>query len=348
MQTTFRLLLLKLACWLFSLPVAPAQRASLDRAIGILLREETPVDFTRNPTVLVGVIDGDSTYVLRYGEAIDTTGRFEIGSLSKPVTSWLFYSLSAPGPPAVADIPACAAWPANACRGPWGELTLGQLMTHRAGWPQWPPGIGDAEAGLDDPYRDFDCAALEHAIASAMPQPGRYSYSHLGYAALGPWLDRAGGYAALLDTVNARHDLDFTLADDHRVVQGHDLAGESAGPWHTNALAPALGVRASMSGMLAWLRHTMPDLVNECRASGWSKKLFKQQLKRESAYTVIRGWFAVPTGKDMALFHTGRTGGHHAAVALIPAKRKAVVVLGTGASGSGELCWMVLQLINEQ
>jgi hypothetical protein len=103
-----------------------------------------------------------------------------------------------------------------------------------------------------------------------------------------------------------------------------------------------------MAGMIAWLRHTMPDLLAECSASGWTRKTFKKRLKRETAYTVIRGWFAVPEGKDMALFHTGRTGGHHAAAAIIPSRRKAVVVLGTGAAGSGELCWMVLQLINEK
>jgi CubicO group peptidase (beta-lactamase class C family) len=286
--------------------------------------------------------------VLQYGRPIDTAGLFELGSLSKPVTAWLFHALATPGLPALEDIPACATWGINACRDRWGELTLGQLMAHRTGWPQWPPGIGEAEAGLEDPYRDFDRHALDRAIASAKPQPGLYSYSHLGYAALNPWFDRVGGYGVMLDTLDARYGFGFTIAGDHQLVPGHNLDGRPAGVWHTDALAPALGVRASMAGMLAWLRHTMPDLLAECRAAGWTRKVFRQQLKHEDAYTIIRGWFAVPDGKDMALFHTGRTGGHHAAAAIIPSKRKAVVVLGTGAAGSGELCWMVLQLINEK
>lgn len=322
-----------------------AQRALLDREIRELIRHEAPVDLQLNPSVVVGVIDGDSTYVLVYGEPVDTAGLFELGSMTKPVTAWLAERLVDAEGLDPDEIPAFAVIPASARNRAWQGITLHQLLDHRAGLPQWPAGIGAMEMSMDDPYRAYDRKTFDQALAALTPQPGEFRYSHVGYAALYPLFDRAGGFDSVIVRQGGRLGLGFTTGNDQRVLPGHDLAGRPAGVWHTNALEPALGLRASVSDLLRWIRLILPSFQETLSRVTWDRKRFRRETGLFGEYDVHRGWFLVPAGREPACFHTGRTGGHHAAMAMIPAERKAVVVLGTGSSGSGELCLLVLDLI---
>ena len=67
----------------------PAQEDLLQKEIAKILKFESPVDFNIVPGILVGIIDGDSTYVCSYGEAMSKDSVYELGSVTKPVVAWL-------------------------------------------------------------------------------------------------------------------------------------------------------------------------------------------------------------------------------------------------------------------
>lgn len=329
---------------------ASAQSALLRGEIEKIIRYEQPIDFNVVPGILIGVIDGDSTFLFQFGRDIDPDGVYELGSLTKPVVAWL-------GNEALVSleldrfVSVCAFLPDSLCTGNWKDITYDQVIEHKTGLLRLAPHIGEIESDIKDPYKDYNIALLGRDLKSMTPVPGRYSYSHMGFA-LTHWLfERVGG---LEEFTHEHFTGPFRMPDtrwnyeDNEIAQGHGLDGRPQPAWNTNAFKPALGLKSSMNDMLTFIELLFDGYERNTKMHATSslKKELKS-LSKSGAYKVVDGWFVVRVGNSLVYYHNGRTGGHHVSVAFTPHLRKGVVIIANGAMGSNDLSLLVLRMINQ-
>jgi D-alanyl-D-alanine-carboxypeptidase/D-alanyl-D-alanine-endopeptidase len=324
---------------------APAQLQDIRDEIGKIIRYETAIDFDIVPGLVIGVWDQQDTAFFTFGQGVRDDDWFEMGSLSKPVTVHLV-KLAMAAQAYDLSTPFCTFLPDTLCVDRWPEITVDQILTHTAGLPRQPANLGLIETEADDPYKDYDASMLNAAVWSAKPMPGRYSYSHIGYGALAWIFNRNGGFHTMADKHNSDKgiELQWRLPDD-QLTPGYGFDGKPTMPWHTNALEPALGLKSTIRGMVGFVLHQQAALASAFpRLSSTLKKELKA-LDKRSAYKVVDGWFLIRSGKSIVFYHNGRTGGHHASVAFMPAEQKGVVVFANGTAGSNDLSLSILTML---
>ncbi|MDQ3015681.1 MAG: beta-lactamase family protein [Bacteroidota bacterium] len=336
--------------FLFGPVVINGQAEALRGEIEKIIRYETSVDYNVVPGILVGVIDGDSTFKFSFGNDINIEGVFEMGSVSKPISALLIQdALSMLNFKTNTSI--CSFLPDTLCVDNWSRITFEQIINHQAGLMRLAPGIGEIETDVRDPYQHYNLMELIHDIKEINPVPGRYSYSHMGYA-MSYWLfEKVGGLKAFTEnrftgplrlnhtTWDLQHDL---------IATGHGLDGRVQPPWHTNALTPALGLKSSLDDVLQIIRIfnlRYEESYTKVSDAGINKEL--KTLAKRGSYKVIDGWFVIRYGKNLVYYHNGRTGGHHVSIAFTPHLLKGVVVIANGAMGSNDLSLLILRMVNK-
>src|SRR5688500_8754988 len=149
-------ILISVSLWIFSgFLLSVWSQAELLRAeIEKIIKYEHSVDYNVVPGVLVGVIDGDSTFEFVFGRNIDPNGIYELGSLTKPVVAWLgnegLESLRMDR-----YVSVCNFLPDSLCTKEWRDITYDQIIEHKAGLMRLAPGIGEIETSVQDPYKDY-------------------------------------------------------------------------------------------------------------------------------------------------------------------------------------------------
>ena len=327
----------------------PAQQELLQKEIAKILKFEAPVDFNIVPGILVGVIDGDSTYVCSYGEKLSRDSVYELGSVTKPVVAWLVgKALDTLGWSFQDSV--CRFMPDSLCTGNWKLLTIDQVIEHQSGLDRFLLSRG-YESNSSISRRDSFCDAKQLAveIKNMNPSPGSYWYSHVAYALFTWMFDHVGGINQfsqwkLHDQVGLNH-IGFNIAVEE-IAHGHGMDGRNQPPWHTNAFAPAIGLKSSLDDVMSFLRYISPNLAEKTPRLTTSLKKELDSLSKKREYKVIDGWFLIQSGSSLVYYHTGRTGGHQVSVAFIPGSMKGVVIFSNGAAGSNDLCLRVLDMIN--
>ncbi|HSF88338.1 MAG TPA: serine hydrolase domain-containing protein [Saprospiraceae bacterium] len=346
MKFFFRLILFPA---LIAVPLIPAfsQAENLRKEIEEIITYEAGIDFSVVPGVMVGVMDGDSMYISSHGEPMDKRGIFELGSVTKPFVAWLAdQALDSLG--WTREVSACRFLPDSICNPKWESVTVGQLLSHRAGLPRLPDNLGTIGASATDPYAPYSINRLAADIKLMTPQPGVYSYSNLGYAVLYWLFEKVGGMEAftgekLLVPLQLKHT--GWEIPDSQIMEGHGLDGRVRPPWHCNALSPALGLKADMPDILTWMEYISPGLAPETPVLDAALKKQLKALNKSETFMVMDGWFLIESSSALVYYHTGRTGGHHVSIAFIPGARKGVVVISNGSLGSMELSLLVLDMV---
>jgi CubicO group peptidase (beta-lactamase class C family) len=326
-----------------------SQEALVQREIGKIIRYEASINFDLVPGILIGVMDGDSTYTFSVGQKQNKYQPYEMGSVTKPVIAWLAgKALDSLGWSTEKKV--CAFLPDSFCGPGWKELTIEQLLTHRAGLMRLPPGIGEAEVNIDDPYVAYDVDELAKDIQLVEPRPGIYSYSHINFMVLHWLFERVGGMDYFLERKLIRPlslmQTGFEIPDDE-MAPGFGRNGSPAPLWHCNALNPALGLRSGLLDLISFIRYVSPDLITH--APPWTegrKKTMEKQIK-DGIYDVVDGWFLVPERESWVFYHNGFTGGHHVSIAFIPEKQIGAIVIANGSVGSGELSILILEMLHK-
>jgi hypothetical protein len=142
-----------------------------------------------------------------------------------------------------------------------------------------------------------------------------------------------------------KHLENFGLASDEMVATGHGFDGQPVRVWHTNAMMPAMGLRSSVPDYLDWIQIIHSDFAtHEFKLSRALRKEINL-LGQAGAYKVYQGWFMIPSGKVIVLYHNGHTGGHHVNAVYSPAEEKAVVVFANGKAGANDLALSILTML---
>lgn len=325
-----------------------SQADLLRKEIDKILRYEQPIDYEVVPSILIGVIDGDSTYRFAFGREINPDGIFELGSLTKPFVAWLANkALVAKKLDRFSSV--CTFLPDSLCTENWKNLTFDQVMEHKTGLMRLPPDIGEIENDVRDPYRDYTIDRFAKDLGTLQPVPGKYNYSHIGYA-MTHWLFESVGGLPHFTThtllTYAMTDTRWEYAEDE-IEAGHGLDGRVQPPWNTNALKPALGLKSSMKDLITFVKLLFDGYEkNRQKHSDNSLKKELKSLSKTGAYKVVDGWFVISVGNSLVYYHNGRTGGHHVSVAFTPHLRKGVVILSNGAMGSNDLSLLILRMVN--
>ena len=344
---TFLLLILLFVS--VSVPLHPAfcQAENLRKETEEIITYEAGIDFSVVPGVMVGVVDGDSTYISSFGEPMDQTGIFELGSVTKPFVAWLVdQALDSLGWDR--DVSICRFLPDSLCNTKWESVTVEQLLSHRAGLPSLPDNIGAMEATAADPYAPYSIKRLAGDIKLISPQAGVYSYSNVGYAVLYWLFEKVGGMEAFTTKrLSVPLHLDHTgwKMADSLLSEGHGLDGRVRPPWHCNALSSAMGLKSGMQDLLTFIKYISPGLASRTPILDAELRKELKNLNKKETFKVIDGWFLIESSSSLVYYHTGRTGGHHVSVAFIPGARKGVVVISNGTLGSRELSLLVLDMV---
>jgi CubicO group peptidase (beta-lactamase class C family) len=326
-----------------------AQADELKREIEKIIRYEQSIDFGVVPGVLIGVMDGERDYRFRFGDEIDPEGIYEMGSLTKPVVAWLVNkALVQCGANRFSKI--CMSLPDSLCSSGWEFVTYDHIIDHKAGLVRISPGIGEVQTDVQDPYKDYTLELLARDLKNMHPSPGRYSYSHVGYAATHWLFENVGGleHFAAIQFHNAGMDHSGWNFPADMIQTGHGLDGRRQAPWNTNAFQTALGLKSTLTDMMTFIGILFDGY--ERNRAGQDPRSLKKELRamsRMGAYKVVDGWFVIKAGKSLVYYHNGRTGGHHVSIAFTPQDRKGVVIISNGAMGSNDLSLLILRMIND-
>lgn len=296
------------------------------------------------PTV-VGVRRAGETRLWAHGDLPDgPSSLFEIGSVTKVVTSLLLGALAADGTvryddPAAAHLPVA---PPVVER----PITLTDLATHHSGLPRLPAGMLLAGLTRDrgNPYARLDDRRMAQAIRETRPTraPGeRFAYSNFGAGLLGYALAHTSG-TSYDDLVAQRVTGPLALSDtavvtpagaEGRLVEGRSRWGRRVGRWDLAALAGAGGLVATAADVLGLLALWGPDAAGPLAAA--AAETARPRHRANRLMEVGLAWMRIPGGEGPArfrfahdvLWHNGGTGGHRSFVAVLPETGDAVVVL---------------------
>ncbi len=259
----------------------------------------------------LAVVTPAGTRIVRH--ACTESADFEIGSISKGVTGLLYVDALARGEvrgdTPLADLLPLAGTPA-------GRITLAELATHRSGLPRTIGGrvVGRSLALLrhgTDPYEQ-PLAELYADAGRARLRPGRPRYSNAGFQLLGHAVATAAGlpYAELVAT---RLAAPAGLSPFYATTSAAGLAADAlpghslrrvVGPWASEALSPAGGVRASISAMAGLVSALLAGTVPGASA------LDPVADFAGPAVRIGAGWLVVDRrDRGVLTWHNGGTGG---------------------------------------
>ncbi len=267
---------------------------------------------------------------------------FEIGSVTKTMTSFLVADLIASGKwslndPIATHLPAGTVVPRQGDR----QILVRDLLTHTSGLPALPSRL----AGMDprNPYAalsEADMLASLGDVRLTRPIGSEPNYSNFGMMVVSDAVSSAYGKsyeaalrARLFDPLGMKGAFVATAAPGEAVATGHTARGTPTPAW---TIAPNLAgvgmVKATLDDMA---RYAIAQLDDGPLAS----RLRMTQQPLSAAFAM--NWMLTRAGGHDLLVHEGGTGGFSSFVGLDTSRHLAVVILAdtalTDLGGLGDL-----------
>jgi serine-type D-Ala-D-Ala carboxypeptidase/endopeptidase len=286
---------------------------------------------------------------------IGPTSAFEIGSVSKTMSSTLLANLIVQGKVSLEDplqkyLPKGVTAPQFS-----GEaILLKHLVTHTSGLPAVPD---FSTSPADNPYANVDEASIYKTLSSS--RLSRAPGSQMEYS----------NYASmLLSTIVAKqYGVDFESAlkqqlfqplsmqrsyvnqktKDTNAAQGHTPNGKSTVAWSFNTnLSGVGGVRSTLDDMVAYAKAQLNPAATSIAKS---IELTQQRVSVPGNQGTGMNWMLAPLNGRELLAHEGGTGGFSSFVAVDKTKKRAVVILSdTAMTNTGGLGSLGLHLLDNK
>lgn len=286
-----------------------------------------------HPVAAIAVVKARGQTIATRG--VTTDADFEIGSISKGFTGLLYVDALQRGeitPDStlgdllpLGDVPAA-------------RLTLASLSTHHSGLPRLPKSMQPYRRSIEllrhgtNPFRENLPELIEHARTVEVGKP-KPAYSNLGFELLGHALASAAGttYAGLL---SARILVPLGLGSTYVPMTPADLRptavigtsryGKRRDPWPGEAVAPAGGIRSSITDMARFTAALLDGSAPGVAALEPVAK-FQGRARIGAAWLTIEARH--PGIRREVTFHNGGTGGFRSFLGLDRAAQAGVVVL---------------------
>ncbi|MEO6278174.1 serine hydrolase [Roseateles sp.] len=284
------------------------------------------------------------------GPRPDADSVFELGSITKTFTALLLADAVVRGELKLDDAVEAALPEGLKLRDSAGQpLRWVDLATQRSGLPRLPSNFAPAKA--DDPYADYDWAALGLFLKSwqpAVPRDSRFEYSNLGFGLLGHALALRQGtdYATLLtrrvlEPLGLQRHVGFGRP---ALLQGHDAQGKPVSVWHFQSPTAGAGaLHGSARGLLRYAEAALGGYEHPLREA------FALCLQRRAAGSapinpIGLAWLLAPLNGRTVFNHDGGTGGFSSSLWLDPQRGRAAVVL---ANAQVPVTDLALHLLDE-
>ncbi|WP_232528844.1 serine hydrolase domain-containing protein [Mycetocola zhujimingii] len=279
----------------------------------------------RSSAVAVAVVAPHREMIATVGS--DLYSSFEIGSISKALTGMLYRDATESG----------LISPSTVLRdllpldghGEVGSVTLSSLAIHRSGLPGLPPGMHPLRRNMrfltrgDNPYGDSLTELLEQTRDVRLGTP-RTRYSNLGFQLLGHAVANAAGgtYGRLLRDVMGAGFSTPANADDlgPMDLRGSSRFGRPVPAWVGEALAPAGGIRASITTMRDFLRAVLDGTTRGLTA-------LDPVAEFTPRVSIGAGWITLRYKDRDITWHNGSTGGFSSWIGVDRDAGTGVVVL---------------------
>lgn len=289
----------------------------------------------------------------RAGRAIDRRTRFELGSITKPLSATLAARLAGQGrlsldDPIVRWLPGFGGGPP----GPAAAVRVQDLVTHRSGLPRLPMSAAawwSMLADPDDPYARIDRADIDAYLAgwtAPAVLPAEVAYSNLGYAVLGRVLETAAGqpYAQLLAEQLLR-PAGLERAGIER--RDGDAVGSRGGrpvpSWTLGEFAAAGGLRADADDVARLLQVLLRPGAPFAPQDLEPRAPLRAGVPLDSsADRIALGWIVRGPAGGETVWHNGGTGGFSAWLGFSPSRGVGVAVLASGDESVDDLGWHLI------
>jgi len=263
---------------------------------------------------------------------------FEIGSISKTMTSALLADLILQGKASLEDplskyLPEGTVVPSFEGK----PILLKHIVTHTSGLPVTPD-FG-AVPDMGNPYANVDEASLLKTLSSAKLQraPGsQFEYSNYAMMLLTSLIAKRSNtdFEDLLRTrlftpTGMTNSYINQKPKDVKAAQGHTPDNKTTPAWtfKTNA-AGVGGVRATLDDMV---RYVQAELGKTESSITPALKMTQQEVKTDANNKIAMNWMLAPLDAHQVLVHEGGTGGFSAFAAFDLEKHHGVVILSDTA-----------------
>ncbi|MEM1322859.1 MAG: serine hydrolase domain-containing protein [Bacteroidota bacterium] len=348
----FLLLLSPVLCW-------GQMRQNLITEIDKILYYDVELDYDKVPGFMIGIIVGDSTFVLSYGStnrdsAVPPTDHtlYELGGMTKVFSATLVKqladqelmhfdsSLNRYLPPAQRN---------EACD----HITIGSLLTHTSGLPKMPFDFGSRETIDNNPYAFYthDDLLEFYQEYGGTEGFGQYNYSNVGFALLGLAVEYVTGLSyekALVQYVlqpfglkNTAVQLDSLKA--RQLAQGYTAGRKATPPWAFQSFAASEGLKSDVIDLLQFLRSNI-DTHHQKLALLHQRR--QPTLLTRNTY-IATGWHSIKNKKYYdVILHPGNTSGYHSFMAFVKETRTGIVILSNSEHGLNSLGYLIMRMLN--
>jgi CubicO group peptidase (beta-lactamase class C family) len=351
---SFILVFISFFCFKFS------ANGQLRKELEKIISFDADISYDLTPGFIIGIIDGDSVFFESFGhhagkkdEKILPNDIFEIGSITKSITSSLLFQLQSKNILQIKD-KVNKYLPVEYQNPRLKNLTIGDLMNCNSPFPKRPSGIGMFESEMQNPYSNYEKKDLLNYYRNFVPEEkSGFNYSHTNFGLLEIVIENASkkNFNDLMEQEifeeqgMANSFVDFTERRLNVISPGQDRSLSAVEPWAFKSFAASEGIRSSAYDLASYIKFILrkAKLKNDSwkLVSDFSIPTFNDRL----AYSF--GWHNMKINKKTkAYISTGNTSGHSSFIGLIPETNTGVVLLSNSPYGTKDLGLLVLRMIN--
>lgn len=331
------------------------QTSQLATEIDKLIRYEDDIDLAQTNGWILGVVDGDSTYIVSKGFANletkiapDSLSVFGIGGVSQIFIIHSIYTLLDNNAIHLSDelqlyLPEYAGTKI-------GHLTLSSLLTHHTGLPKILTGTGHIKVDVDDPYKYFTDQIIHKELLNEPLTSEAGYFSHYNYYLLSKVLETFMDLNLYAPYGFDQRDLLAWLPDDIDFrtfgrTQFYSNSGRPVQYQYFGALNHQMGGMVNILTMLKVLKAT---LSRSQSPSFQELMLGKGQTNKHSIYEFSTGGFhLIKSRKSRSIYAlTGSTNGSSCFFGFLPQTQTGVVILTNSGTSVHTFGMNVLRLIN--
>lgn len=315
------------------------------------------------PSLCLALVSEDSVLIELESGTIDgrrevsAKQQYQIGSLSKSFTSYAAACLVEEG---------VISWDAKllelvpelkeSARGEYKEITLADLLSHRAGFPDYTE-VAELNALALKESGTNSVLLVKQLIQEKPASEGTFLYSNVGYSAAALMLERASNNSweeLIRRYIGVPYGIEYSLGypQGAGVVNpaGHVMIDGAHVPGDGCALPPVIlpsgGISMSLENLIIWSRVHLELLNGKSTLSEKSRNRMYFDKDQKGWYSFpyyntfvtgyAMGWFNFTMGDTEYIGHSGTSESYYASIGINLDKRRALVFMTNAYSDSVE------------
>ncbi len=329
----------------------------LTKEIKKIIRYDTYISLEDTKGFIIGIIDNDSTYIIPFQNnktelsELHTTSLFEIGGLTKIFTAHLLTLLEQEGKLDL-ESPINKYLPEK-YQNPELTITFLDLITHSAGMPKQPKGIGLNQSNPKNPYAGYsEVDALEFYTGLKLQDlKPSFQYSHYNYALLGAiitnWIQpdlNSLFEKYIFSPLNMQNS---SLISSQALEIGFNTMDIVSTPWTYSAYQTSLGLKSNLKDLITYARfHLKVSETNQELATLLHQSNLQTNIDK-SLY-MGREWYIIKSRKKYPIYtHAGHTDGHKVFMGFVKETKTGVIILSRSKFEIEDLGLLTLRLMND-